>query len=102
MAIFVQVTIRNDSEVTTDEVVQIYGRKVGSVVKRPRKTLLAFRREKQMIGGEERVIRFKIPLFDLCYYSAEEGCRVLESGQYEIMAGASSEDIRRKISFVLK
>ncbi|MDE6566636.1 MAG: glycoside hydrolase family 3 C-terminal domain-containing protein [Lachnospiraceae bacterium] len=100
--IFVQVTIRNDSEVTTDEVVQIYGRKVGSVVKRPRKTLLAFRREKQMIGGEERVIRFKIPLFDLCYYSAEEGCRVLESGQYEIMAGASSEDIRRKISFVLK
>lgn len=100
--LFVRVTIRNDSDVTTDEVVQIYGRKVGSVVKRPRRTLLAFQREKQIVAGEERVIRFKIPLFDLCYYSAEEGCRVLESGQYEIMAGASSEDIRQKVSFVLE
>lgn len=99
--LFICVTIRNDSEVTTDEVVQIYGRKEGSAVKRPCRTLLAFRREKQIIGGEERVLHFNIPLFDLCYYSAEKGCRVLESGQYEIMAGASSEDIRQKITFVL-
>ncbi len=99
--LFVQVTIRNDSKVTTDEVVQIYGRKVGSAVKRPRRTLLAFQREKHITGGEEREIHFKIPLFDLCYYSAEKGCRVLESGQYEIMAGASCEDIRRRVCFVL-
>lgn len=99
--LFICVTIRNDSEVSTDEVVQIYGRKVGSVVKRPRRTLLAFQREKQIAGGEKRELHFKIPLYDLCYYSVEEGCRVLESGQYEIMAGASSEDIRRKVDFVL-
>lgn len=100
--LFVRMTIRNDSEVSTDEVVQIYGRKVGSAVKRPRRTLLAFQREKQIAGGEQRVIRFKIPLSDLCYYSAEKGCRVLESGQYEIMVGASSEDIRSKAGFVLE
>lgn len=101
-ALYVRVSIHNDSDVTTDEVVQIYGRKVGSVIKRPHKTLLAFQREKHIAGGEERVLRFRIPLFDLCYYSSEKGCRVLESGQYEIMAGASSEDIRRKVSFILK
>lgn len=100
--LFVRVSICNDSEVTTDEVVQIYGRKVGSVVKRPRRTLLAFRREKQIVGGEKREICFRIPLFDLCYYSVEKGHRVLESGQYEVMAGASSEDIRKKVSFVLE
>lgn len=101
-ALLVRVSIRNDSEVTTDEVVQIYGRKVGSAVKRPRRTLLAFQREKQIAGGEKREICFQIPLLDLCYYSAEKGCKVLESGQYEIMAGASSEDIRKMVSFVLE
>lgn len=97
--ILVRVTICNCSQVTTDEVVQIYGRKVGSAVKRPRKTLLAFQREKQIAGGEKRTIRCRIPLYDLCYYSVEQGCRVLESGEYEIMAGASSEDIRQKLFF---
>lgn len=101
-ALLVRVSIRNDSEVTTDEVVQIYGRKVESAVKRPRRTLLAFRREKQIAGEEKREICFQIPLLDLCYYSAEKGCKVLESGQYEIMAGASSEDIRKMVSFVLE
>lgn len=91
--ITVCVTIRNHSAVVTDDVVQIYGRKIGSAVKRPEKTLLAFRREKQITGGEERTVTFRIPLYDLCYYSAEEGHRVLEAGSYEIMAGTSSGQI---------
>lgn len=98
-ALLVSVRIQNISEVTADEVVQIYGRKVGSVVKRPRRTLLAFRREKQMSGGEARVVSFRISLYDLSYYSVEEGRRILEPGRYEIMAGVSCEDIRQRTEF---
>lgn len=98
-ALLVSVTIQNISEVTADEVVQIYGRKVGSVVKRPRRTLLAFQREKQMSGGESREITFRILLYDLSYYSVEKCCRVLEPGRYEIFAGASSEDLRQRMEF---
>lgn len=89
----VKVRIRNIQSRTTDEVVQVYGRKIGSVVKRPRKTLLAFVREKQIAADEMRTASFDIPLADLCYYSEEQGRKVLESGVYEIMVGASSEKI---------
>lgn len=96
----VDVRIRNIQSRTADEVIQVYGRKIGSVVKRPRKTLLAFAREKQIVADEERAVSFEIPLTDLCYYSEEQGRKVLESGEYEIMVGASSETIcqRQKIT----
>ncbi len=97
--LLVSVKIQNVSEVTADEVVQIYGRKVGSVVKRPQKTLMAFRREKQIAGGEIREITFQISLYDLSYYSVEKGRRILEPGRYEILAGASSKDLRQRMEF---
>lgn len=100
-SMIVQVKIRNISAVVTDDVVQIYGRKIDPVVKRPCKTLLAFCREKQIAKGEERIITCQIPLYDLCYYSVEQGHRVLESGQYEIMAGTSSEQICLRTQIVL-
>lgn len=97
--LLVSVTVQNISEFTSDEVIQIYGRKMGSVVKRPRRTLLAFQREKQMAGGESRVVSVRISLYDLSYYSVEEGSRILEHGKYEIMAGASCEDLRQRVEF---
>lgn len=91
--------IYNISEQTSDEVVQVYGRKIGSVVKRPLKTLLAFRREKQIRGGENRNVTMSVPVDTLQYYSEEQGCKVWEAGEYEIMVGTSSEEIllRKKI-----
>lgn len=91
--------ICNVSERTSDEVVQVYGRKIGSAVKRPLKTLLAFQRERQIKGGENRKVTMAVPLDALRYYSEEQGCKVWESGEYEIMVGASSEEIllRKKI-----
>ncbi len=94
--------VRNCSDTTSDEVLQVYGRKIGSVVKRPLKTLLAFRREKQIKGGETRNVAMTVSLDALQYYSEEQGCKVMESGKYEVMVGASSREIFLREEFVLK
>lgn len=91
----------NRSDRTSDEVVQVYGRKIDSIVKRPFKTLLAFRRERQIGSGENRNVTIIVPLDALQYYSEEQGCKLWEPGEYEIMVGASSEAIMLRKKIVL-
>ena len=89
----VTVSLQNRGAYPTDEVVQIYGRKIDSVLKRPRKQLLDFMRVKDIVPGESREITLHIPVDRLRYYDVISGRMALEDGEYEIMAGASSGDL---------
>lgn len=98
--LFVNVTISNNGRYTTDEVVQIYGHKVQSAVKRPHRQLIDFRRVKQIRPGEKRTVTFHIPQDRMKYFDVISREMVLEDGMYEIYAGASSANLplRQEIS----
>lgn len=87
----VSLCVTNKGEHATDEVVQIYGRKIHSVRKRPRKQLLDFVRVKNLKPGESREVSLCIPEERLYYYDVILEERLLEDGEYEILAGSSSE-----------
>ncbi len=96
-----RLTVKNEGSARSDEVVQIYAGKVHSRLRRPKKVLVYFERLKDMEPGEERVVSFDVALSQLEYYDVISGRMMLEPGCYELMAGASSEDIRQRQQIVL-
>ncbi len=95
----VYVTITNSGKQSGEEVVQLYLRdKVGSVV-RPIIELKDFQKIK-LNAGETKTINFKIDKEKLSFYNdALEW--ITEPGDFDVMIGSSSSDIRLKTSFEL-
>jgi beta-glucosidase len=89
----VSFTVSNTGEAPADEVAQLYGRAVDPSVPRPRRELLAHRRLHLAPGTSER-LTFELPLSALEFWDVAVGRTRLEPGAYELLAGASSEDIR--------
>ena len=80
-----------------DEVAQLYVRDVVSSVARPLKELKKFKRV-TLKPGESRTLEFTLEPDDLAFY--DEGMkRVVEPGEFEVMVGSSSEDIRLRGRF---
>jgi beta-glucosidase len=93
----VQCAVKNSSQVPGDEVVQLYiCDKVSSVVM-PLKQLKGFKRI-QLKAGEEFVVDFTLTGRDLMLLN-QSNQWVVESGDFEVMIGASSDDIRLKNQF---
>lgn len=97
----VSLQIKNEGCGETDEVVQIYVTKRESAVKRPLRQLKGFCRVKGLKPGESRTVQLRIPLEDLKYYDVIARKMLLEPGEYEIQAGASSQDIRLRETVTL-
>ncbi|MEU8971591.1 glycoside hydrolase family 3 C-terminal domain-containing protein [Streptomyces monashensis] len=92
-ALRVRCTVTNTGDQTADEVVQLYGRAVDPSVPRPRRQLLAHRRL-GLAPGERAEAAFEVPLSALEFWDVALGGPRLESGPYDLLVGASSEDIR--------
>ncbi len=86
-------TVTHTGDRTADEVVQLYGRAVDPSVPRPRRELLAHRRI-TLSPGETTAVSFEVPLSALEFWDVAEGGWRLEEGPYELLLGASSEDVR--------
>lgn len=98
-AIEVSVTITNTGKVAGEEVIQLYLRdKVASVV-RPIIELKDFQKIK-LAAGESKTIKFRINREKLSFYNAELKW-ITEPGDFEMMIGSSSSDIRLRDSFEL-
>ena len=88
----VSVRVKNTGGRAGREVVQLYVRDLVSSVVTPVRQLQAF--EKVALDpGEERTVRFEIPVRQLSLYDAAMR-RVVEPGDFELQVGASSRDIR--------
>ncbi len=87
--------VRNEGEVAGAEIVQLYVRDPESTAYRPAKELKGF--AKLRLGpGESRRVEFELDARAFAYYDpALPGWRV-ESGTFELMAAASSADIRSR------
>ncbi|MFD0308540.1 glycoside hydrolase family 3 C-terminal domain-containing protein [Streptomyces sp. NPDC127119] len=86
-------TVTNTGDTAADEVAQLYGRPVSPSVPRPRRELLAHRRV-HLPAGATTELSFELPLSALEFWDVAHGTRRLEPGGYELLAGASAEDIR--------
>lgn len=88
----VKFTLRNSGTHEGDEVVQLYIRDELASVARPITELKGFQRV-HLQPGETRVLKFAIPPEALSLLD-ENLTRVIEPGDFRIMIGASSKDIR--------
>ncbi|MDQ1048952.1 glycoside hydrolase family 3 C-terminal domain-containing protein [Streptomyces sp. V4I2] len=96
----VSFTITNTGDVTADEVAQLYTRAADPVVPRPRRELLAHRRV-TLAPGAEAELAFEVPLRSFAFWDVAQGGWRLEPGPYELLAGASSEDVRLRTTVLL-
>ncbi|GEC06060.1 sugar hydrolase [Streptomyces spinoverrucosus] len=89
----VSFTVANTGDVTADEVAQLYTRAMDPSVPRPRRELAAHRRV-TLAPGEVTEIAFRVPESAFAFWDVAQGRQRVAPGLYEILVGASSEDIR--------
>jgi beta-glucosidase len=98
--IHVTLNVQNTGKTAGEEVVQLYLRdRFGSVV-RPVKELKDFRKP-MLLPGETKRIEFDIDAEKLSFYNNDLQW-VAEPGEFDLMIGSSSSDIRLQESFELK
>ncbi|WP_336788979.1 beta-glucosidase [Paenibacillus sp. MMO-177] len=88
----VQVTVQNTGTRAGKEIVQLYVRDVESTVMRPTKELKGFAKV-DLQPGEARAVTLTLDKRSFAYYNVLLRDWHVESGQYEILIGRSSEDI---------
>lgn len=96
----VSVKVKNSGERAGSEVVQLYIEDVISSVSTPVKQLRGFVKV-AIPPGETRTCTFTLRPEDLALYD-QDLHRVVEPGQFRVMVGASSEDIRLRGEFWVK
>ncbi len=88
-------TIRNLSNYDGDEVVQVYCCKLDINPDRPLKSLVSFVKV-NIPKGTAKNVRVVLPIKNLEWYNLQFQNYIVEPGQYEIMVGRSSLDIKWK------
>ena len=87
------IEVTNTGNRLGDEVVQLYIRDRECSVVRPEKQLVGFERI-TLEPGESRTVSFNVPAEELAFWDAGSGGWIVEPGEFEVMAGSSSADIR--------
>ena len=90
----VSLKIKNVGEHQGAEVVQLYVRDMLGSVTRPVQELKGFQRL-ELLPGESRSVCFELPAALLAFYDTHMHYLV-EPGEFEIMVGSSSQDIRHR------
>ena len=96
----ITVDVTNTGKRAGKEVVQLYIRDVVSSLERPLKELKGFQKV-ALKEGEKKSLAFDIGLEDLSFYDPEKRRWIAEAGEFEVMAGSSSRDIRQRARFTL-
>lgn len=94
----VVVPVSNTGDRKGKESIQLYVRDVKSSVDRPYKELKGFKKV-ELNPGETKDVKFELDRSALSYFDADKHEWVMEPGEFEILIGASSGDIRSKTSF---
>ncbi len=89
----VKVTVKNTGKRDGKEVVQLYVRDVASTVFMPEKELKGFEKV-HLDAGEEKVVEFTLDKRAFSFYNTAVSDWTIEEGDFEILIGSSSRDIR--------
>jgi beta-glucosidase len=89
----ISVKVKNIGDRSGAEIVQIYMHDVEASVLRPAKELKRF--EKVFLQpNEEKSVLINLPVKDMAFFDNQSMKWVVEPGEFELMIGASSQDIR--------
>jgi beta-glucosidase len=94
----ISLDVINEGKCEGAEVVQLYIQDSHSSEKRPLKELKGFNKV-NLKPGEKRTIEFQLNAEDLSYYDEKVKCWITEAGEFNILVGSSSRDLRLKSSF---
>jgi beta-glucosidase len=93
-------TVKNSGKLDGDEVAQVYFRHVNSAVPQPKLALCGFARV-HLKHGKSGNVTIEVPTERLRYWDTEKRQYVVEPGDYEILVGAASDDIRLKLPMTI-
>lgn len=99
-AIDISVEVRNTGARDGAETVQLYVRDLVASVTRPVQQLKGFEKIR-LKRGESRIVRFRLASRDLAFLDRDLK-PVVEPGEFEVMIGASAEDIRARGRFEIR
>ncbi len=92
--------VKNSGAVAGKEIAQVYVRDVESTWFRPEKELKGFAKV-DLQPGEEKEVNVELGPRAFAYYDTGSKDWVVEAGEFEVLIGASSRDIRLKASLTL-
>lgn len=93
----VSVTVKNSGEVIGKEIVQLYVKDTESTVNRPEKELKGFEKV-ELQPGESKEVTFTLNKWAFAYYNVDLKDWHVETGEFNILIGKSSQDIVLKES----
>jgi len=96
----ISVEVKNTGSRIGEEVVQLYIHDIVASVSRPLKELKGFRRI-SLKPGEKKELKFILSTDQLAFYDQDMNLTV-EPGEFEVMLGSSSEDIRLRGKFEVR
>jgi beta-glucosidase len=99
--ITLSITLANTGANAGEEVVQLYIRDRVASITRPVKELKGFEKV-YLLPGEQKTVSFSINKQLLQFYNESMDDWITEPGEFDIMIGSSSEDIRLRQKIVLK
>ncbi|MDE6097523.1 MAG: beta-glucosidase, partial [Muribaculaceae bacterium] len=95
----VKVDVRNSGSYPGKEVVQLYAAAPEAKAKnKPSKELKAFAKTAELQPGETATVELSFAAADLASFDQEASAWVTDAGKYDLLIGASSRDIRHKLS----
>ena len=86
--------IKNTGDAKGKEIIQVYISKINSKIERPKKELKGFSKTKLLNVAESSILDIEIPLSDFSYWNEELNNWSIENGDYDILVGSSSRDIK--------
>jgi len=93
--------VRNSGKRAGAEVVELYIHDGHASIDRPIQELKGFRRV-SLTPGETKVVQFTLDRSALAFFSPTKKEWVAEPGQFDVLVGSSSRDIRVKGSLTLE
>lgn len=97
----VTLKVKNTGKIKGSEVVQLYINDVKSTVDRPIKELKGFKKV-SINPGEEKVVELTIDKKALSFFDPNKKEWIAESGEFEILIGSSSSDIKLIDKFIVQ
>ena len=95
----IAIDVRNNGKVAGKESVQVYLATPKTSAKSVVKELRGFAKTKLLSPGEQQTLQLSLKGMDLASYDVQNAAWVIPAGQYQVLIGASSQDIRARAQF---